>query len=412
MARDDRRIGRPRLRAGAGAVRAQLRARRRARRGVAAYRGGEKVVDLWGGFRDAAATRAVAARTRSSWCTRPRRGSPRCASRSLASRGLLDYDDTVAQHWPEFAANGKEAITIRQLLAHQAGLCAIRGRLDARALADLDGLAVTLARQRPGVGAGHAPRLPRAEPRVVRERADPPRRPRAPLARPLLRRGDRRTARDRVLLRPPGERPARARRAHPRVERRRRAAQRADDAARDDPRVPAPAVASPPAPSATRGCAAPPRSTAPPTAPSRTRPPAGSARSVTSPAPTARWPWAAASSASPRRRSRSSAHPRRRRRRARSTSSSRSRRPTRSASSARPSVFRFGSSGRAVRPPRRGRLVRLRRPRRAGRLRLRAEPPRPSPARRPAREGAARRALRVSLATPSRGAALSRLTRT
>lgn len=66
-----------------------------------------------------------------------------------ASHGLFAFDDPVADHWPEFASGGKEAITIRQLLAHQAGLCAIDQRLDREALADPDRLANALAAQAP-----------------------------------------------------------------------------------------------------------------------------------------------------------------------------------------------------------------------------------------------------------------------
>ena len=40
----------------------------------------------------------------------------------LVGSGKLDVDQTVAHYWPEFAANGKESITVRQLLSHQAGL--------------------------------------------------------------------------------------------------------------------------------------------------------------------------------------------------------------------------------------------------------------------------------------------------
>ncbi|WP_433591006.1 serine hydrolase domain-containing protein [Nocardia sp. CA-145437] len=40
----------------------------------------------------------------------------------LADRGLVDYDAPVAHYWPEFAANGKGRITVRQLLSHRAGL--------------------------------------------------------------------------------------------------------------------------------------------------------------------------------------------------------------------------------------------------------------------------------------------------
>jgi CubicO group peptidase (beta-lactamase class C family) len=65
------------------------------------------------------------------------------------SRGLLDYDARVATYWPEFAASGKAAVTIRQLLAHQAGLCCIDEPLSLEALSDPDRVAGALARQRP-----------------------------------------------------------------------------------------------------------------------------------------------------------------------------------------------------------------------------------------------------------------------
>src|ERR671938_346025 len=65
------------------------------------------------------------------------------------SRGLIDYDERVCTYWPEFAQAGKERITVRQLLAHQAGLCAIDEPLDSTKLADLDLMARILARQRP-----------------------------------------------------------------------------------------------------------------------------------------------------------------------------------------------------------------------------------------------------------------------
>ena len=65
------------------------------------------------------------------------------------SRGLLDLDAAVASYWPEFGAGGKEHVTVRQLLAHQAGLCAVDERLDAETLADLDAVAKAIARQPP-----------------------------------------------------------------------------------------------------------------------------------------------------------------------------------------------------------------------------------------------------------------------
>ena len=65
------------------------------------------------------------------------------------SRGLIDFDAPVASYWPEFAQNGKEAVTVRQLLSHQAGLCAVDERLDSGNLGDLDAVAEAIARQAP-----------------------------------------------------------------------------------------------------------------------------------------------------------------------------------------------------------------------------------------------------------------------
>jgi CubicO group peptidase (beta-lactamase class C family) len=65
------------------------------------------------------------------------------------SRGWLDYDERVCAYWPEFAQQEKERITVRQLLAHQAGLFAINEPVDRSVVADLDRLAVVLARQKP-----------------------------------------------------------------------------------------------------------------------------------------------------------------------------------------------------------------------------------------------------------------------
>jgi len=65
------------------------------------------------------------------------------------SRGWLDYEEHVCTYWPEFAQQGKEQVTVRQLLAHQAGLYVLDEPLDRSLVADLDRLAVVLARQKP-----------------------------------------------------------------------------------------------------------------------------------------------------------------------------------------------------------------------------------------------------------------------
>jgi CubicO group peptidase (beta-lactamase class C family) len=113
-----------------------------------AYHRGEKVVDLWGGVRNK--------RTGEPWeqdtMVIVHSATKGLAAMTLAvahSRGWLDYEERVARYWPEFAKQGKEAITVRQLLAHQAGLFAIDEPVDRTTVADLDRLALVLARQRP-----------------------------------------------------------------------------------------------------------------------------------------------------------------------------------------------------------------------------------------------------------------------
>lgn len=115
---------------------------------LAVYHRGEKVVDLWVGYRDA--------RSRAPWeehtmvmVFSTSKGMAAMALAVAHSRGLLDYNEKVAAYWPEFAQNGKEAITVRQLLAHQAGLCAIDDPITRDILANPDRLAAALARQKP-----------------------------------------------------------------------------------------------------------------------------------------------------------------------------------------------------------------------------------------------------------------------
>jgi CubicO group peptidase (beta-lactamase class C family) len=96
------------------------------------------------------------------------------------SRGLLDYEERVCTYWPEFAQQGKETITVRQLLSHQAGLFALDAPVDRSIAADLDRLAVVLAQQKPAWEPGrrqayHAQTLGFYESELLR-RVDPQRR--------------------------------------------------------------------------------------------------------------------------------------------------------------------------------------------------------------------------------------------
>jgi CubicO group peptidase (beta-lactamase class C family) len=115
---------------------------------VCAVVGGDVVVDLWGGVRDET--------TGASWSVdtmtlvhSTTKGLSAMVLALLHSRGLLDHDERVAAYWPEFAHAGKENITVRQLLAHQAGLFAFDERVDRDVVADLDRLAQVMEHQRP-----------------------------------------------------------------------------------------------------------------------------------------------------------------------------------------------------------------------------------------------------------------------
>lgn len=119
----------------------------------AVYHRGRKVVDLWGGHRDRQRTRPWQADSLTTIFS----STKGIAALTLAhahARGLLEWDMPVAEVWPEFAQAGKGAITIRELQAHQAGLCAIDVPLDVAILADPDRLAPILAAQAPAWAAG------------------------------------------------------------------------------------------------------------------------------------------------------------------------------------------------------------------------------------------------------------------
>jgi CubicO group peptidase (beta-lactamase class C family) len=112
------------------------------------YQDGEKVVDLWGGVRD----RESGEPWRADTMVLVHSTTKGLAAMVLAlahARGWLDYDERVATYWPEFAQAGKERITVRQLLAHQAGLFAFDEHVDREVVGDLDRLADVMARQRP-----------------------------------------------------------------------------------------------------------------------------------------------------------------------------------------------------------------------------------------------------------------------
>ena len=86
---------------------------------------GETVVDLSTGFADRAGTRPWTPETLAiSFSTT--KGVASTVIHRLADRGELDYDESVAAYWPEFAAGGKQQVTVRHLLTHRSGLSSVR----------------------------------------------------------------------------------------------------------------------------------------------------------------------------------------------------------------------------------------------------------------------------------------------
>lgn len=115
---------------------------------------GRCVLDIWAGERGAATGASWHADTMAmAWSTS--KGVASTALHMLVDQDLVDYDDTVATFWPEFAAAGKESTTIRHVMAMEAGLYDVRHLVaDPRALMDHEVMATTLAasspRHRPG----------------------------------------------------------------------------------------------------------------------------------------------------------------------------------------------------------------------------------------------------------------------
>lgn len=112
------------------------------------YHHGKKVVDIWAG--------QLSDKDKGPWQNDTVvpffSTSKALAAVALAlcnSRGYFEYQDKVAQHWPEFAQKGKENITVEQLLQHRAGLAALSGKLDIATIKSPTHLDALLAAQKP-----------------------------------------------------------------------------------------------------------------------------------------------------------------------------------------------------------------------------------------------------------------------
>ena len=109
---------------------------------------GEAVVSLHGGVADA--------RNGAPWTTDTAsvvfsctKGLMSILLARLIEERRLDYDAPVARYWPEFAAAGKDLVTVRQLLSHKAGLSAPRLEWTRADLLDWTAATQLLAGQEP-----------------------------------------------------------------------------------------------------------------------------------------------------------------------------------------------------------------------------------------------------------------------
>lgn len=115
---------------------------------LAVYLDGEPVVDVWTGWSDRAGRVPWSADT-GAMVFSATKGAASTVIHRLVDRGLIDYDVPVAQYWPEFGARGKSAITVRDLMAHRAGLTHLKGVSKADLL-DHVGMESRLAAAAPG----------------------------------------------------------------------------------------------------------------------------------------------------------------------------------------------------------------------------------------------------------------------
>jgi CubicO group peptidase (beta-lactamase class C family) len=112
--------------------------------GFAATLEGETVVDLWGGYADRNKTKLWDADTLVPVYSTTKAIAALAIGR-LVDRGALDYEQPVAEVWPEFAAGGKAEITLAEALSHRAGLCGFKDPIDPALWLDPPALAAALA---------------------------------------------------------------------------------------------------------------------------------------------------------------------------------------------------------------------------------------------------------------------------
>ena len=121
---------------------------------------GEVVVDLMGGFADRGRTRAYAENTLTPIFSTTKLIASVLIAR-LVDQGRLDYHQRVSQVWPEFAQNGKQDITVEQVMSHQAGLSGLPEQMEPSLWLDWEAICTKLAAMSPlwppGSASGYHP---------------------------------------------------------------------------------------------------------------------------------------------------------------------------------------------------------------------------------------------------------------
>src|SRR5437870_6629264 len=111
---------------------------------VAVYQGGEQIVDAVAGVADPASGRLYASET-PVYCYSVCKAAASTLVHMLAERGAFGYETRVAEVWPEFAAHGKERVTVRHVLNHTAGVPGIPLTTTIEDLCDWDKMCSAIA---------------------------------------------------------------------------------------------------------------------------------------------------------------------------------------------------------------------------------------------------------------------------
>lgn len=123
-------------------------------------REGAVILDLWGGHADKARSRAFDQTTLAPVFSTGKAVAALLIAR-LVDEGRLDYEQPVADVWPEFAAAGKAGVTVEQALSHQAGLAGLKGPMSPKDWYDWDGVCARIAAAEPlwppGTASGYHP---------------------------------------------------------------------------------------------------------------------------------------------------------------------------------------------------------------------------------------------------------------